>query len=339
MATTEANREWIIQKDDLKFPYEIMFEGVLDNIKTSDLIIKTWRKLDSIKPDILVLDGYSYAACWAGFFWAKKNARKIIIWSSSNEDDKKRFFLKEKLKSFLVKRCDAANVYGRRSKTYLVKLGMPEDRIFIMGNTTNNSFYYDQTMKFKKDGDLLRKKFGLCPHNFLYIGRFSPEKNVIYLLNAYRKLKIEGHNWGMLLVGNGPQEEGIEGYINRYDIKDVYMPGFKQKGEIPRYLAVSDVFILASVYEPWGLVVNEAMAAGLPVLVSKKCGCYPDLIKDGVNGFSFDPFDENELLHYMKIVSEGKCDLTAMGRESLGIIKSYTPERAAKIVMETIKLV
>jgi len=87
------------------------------------------------------------------------------------------------------------------------------------------------------------------------------------------------------------------------------------------------------------LVVNEAMAAGLPVLVSRRCGCYPDLIKEGINGFSFDPFDNDELFNRMKEIVDGKHDLTKMGRASVDIIKDYTPQKAAKVIVDTIKFV
>lgn len=337
VAETEAIRNWKVKKDDLQFPYEIMFKGEIDNLTQHSVVVRTWRMLNIMKPDVVILWGYSHVACWAGFFWAKINGKKTIIWSSSNEDDKQRSFLKEKLKSYLVKKCNAANVYGQRSKDYLVKLGMQKDRIFIKGNTTNNAFYYNQTTKLKSDREVLCMKYNVPTHNFLYIGRFSPEKNILCLLKAYRRLKIEKGEWGLILIGNGPQKNKIEDYINKYAVEDVHMTGFKQKEDIPQYLAISDILVLPSTCEPWGLVVNEAMASGLPVLVSKKCGCYPDLIKEGINGFSFDPFDETKLFDCMKSIIANKEHLTKMGQASLDIIKNYTHENAAKIILKTIE--
>ena len=141
------------------------------------------------------------------------------------------------------------------------------------------------------------------------------------------------------MIGDGPQSEEITNYIERNNIKNVFSPGFQQKEDIPKFLAVSDVFILPSTSEPWGLVVNEAMAAGLPILVSKRCGCYPDLIKESINGFSFDPFDDTELFGLMKDITDGKHNLLSMGKASLEIIKDYTLEKAAKVISETIEFV
>jgi len=337
MAETESNREWDIKIDEINFPHEVMFKETLDDVRLLKSVIRTWGRLNTLNPDVLIIDGYSYAACWAGFFWAKVNKKKIILWSSSNEEDRDRLFLKEKLKGFLVKRCDAANVYGKRNKDYLIKLGMKKDRIFIKGNTTDNAFYYNETIRLKAKREVLCKQFGIPFHNFLYIGRFSKEKNLLFLLKAYKKLDAD--NWGLILVGNGPQYQELDDFIDGNSIRNVFLPGFKQKEEIPQYLAISDVFVLPSVSEPWGLVVNEAMAAGLPVLVSRKCGCYPDIVKDGKNGFSFDPFDKKELFRLMKDMVDGEHDLIKMGGVSVEIIKEYTPDKAAKIIINTIKFV
>jgi len=115
------------------------------------------------------------------------------------------------------------------------------------------------------------------------------------------------------------------------------MPGFKQKEELPKYLAVSDVFVLPSVSEGWGLVVNEAMAAGLPILISKKCGCSQELVEDGKNGFSFDPQDTNELLRLMLDIADGKYDLKVMGENSLRIINKFKPELVVPMIAQIIK--
>jgi glycosyltransferase involved in cell wall biosynthesis len=338
MAETEGNRDWSIRRDELQFPHEILFDGSLDGVSKSRVAIATWKHLNSLKPDVVIIGGYSYLACWAALFWAKTHKTKTILWSSSNQDDKGRSFLKEKLKSFFVKRCDAADVYGVRSGDYLVRLGMQRNRIFTKGNTTNNAFYYDQTMRLRAKRDLLCERFGIRSHNFLYIGRFSQEKNILHLLDAYRRVEA-ADQWGLILVGSGPQRKEIEDYIGKHAIKNVLLAGFRQKEKIPEFLAVSDILVLPSVSEPWGLVVNEAMAAGLPVLVSKRCGCYPDIVRENVNGFAFDPFDETELYGIMRAIVDGRCDLESMGKASLELIDGYSPEKAAKVVARTIEYV
>ena len=335
ISESERRREWVIDTNELKFPYEIMFPVPTDEVHSVLLFRKTWMCLNALNPEILIIGGYSYTSSWAGLFWAKKNKRKIILWSSSNEDDHRRVFYKEFVKILFVRNCDAYNVYGTKSRDYLSKLGAKEDKIFIVGNNTDNDFYYNETAKWRRVRDHLIKEFGIPKKNFLYIGRFSEEKNIFFMLDAFKQAVGDNKGWGMILIGNGPQKGEVEHYIKKFNLENVFMPGFQQKEEIPQYLAVSDVFILPSISETWGLVVNEAMAAGLPVLVSRKCGCYPDIVKDGENGFSFDPFDKDELVGLMKGIIDDKVDLKKMGENSLKIIKNYTPERAAGIIVKT----
>jgi glycosyltransferase involved in cell wall biosynthesis len=340
ISETERRREWNIKKDELEFPYEIMFKVPVDEVPTVSLFKRSWKRLNVLNPEVLIIDGYSYASCWAGIFWAEVKGKKIILWSSSNKDDYKRVFYKEFVKRFFVKRCNAYNVYGTRSKEYLLKLGAEKDKVFIVGNNTDNDFFFNETMKLKGEKVVLCQQMGIPLHNFLYVGRFSAEKNILHLLDTYKRLVDKNiTDWGLILVGNGPQKEECESYIKKYALKNVLMPDFKQKEELPLYLALSDVFILPSISETWGLVVNEVMAAGLPVLVSRKCGCYPDLVKEEINGFSFDPYDEFALTDLMHKIIQGRVDLEYLGKNSLEIIKEFTPERAARIISNTIEFV
>ena len=93
---------------------------------------------------------------------------------------------------------------------------------------------------------------------------------------------------------------------------------------------------MPNISETRGLVVNEAMAAGLPVLVSRKGGCYPSLIREGINRFLFDPHKINELSDLIKKISQGWFNLSAMGKESLKIIRKYSPKKATKTILNTI---
>lgn len=338
IAETEKRRQWDIQKNGLHFSYEIMFDKPADEVHIGSLFMKTWVMLKKNNPDLLIADGYSYASSWAGKFWSRIHRKNSILWSSSNEADHERVFYKEFFKKIIIKGFDAYNVYGTKSRDYLIKLGAEKDKIFIVGNNTDNNFYYNETMKWKRERPAIIKDFGIPDNNFLYIGRFSEEKNIVRLLDAYKGLK-SGQQWGLIVVGSGPQKEGIANYIKTHNIENVFMPGFKQKNEIPKYMAVSDVFILPGISETWGLVVNEAMAAGLPILVSRRCGCSADLVREGDNGYTFDPFDKDELYSIMRKIVDGKVNLKKMGEASLLIIKEFTPERAASIVAETIELV
>jgi 1,2-diacylglycerol 3-alpha-glucosyltransferase len=137
--------------------------------------------------------------------------------------------------------------------------------------------------------------------------------------------------WSLVLLGDGPLRSSI---LNRRSSLGldacVHLPGFKQYGELPAYYGLADAFIHASTTEQWGLVVNEAMASGLPVLVSNRCGCATDLVQEGKNGFTFDPYNIEALAQLMLKLSTLNDQLSTMGSASREIISEWGPERFAK---------
>jgi glycosyltransferase involved in cell wall biosynthesis len=97
---------------------------------------------------------------------------------------------------------------------------------------------------------------------------------------------------------------------------------------------LAQVYIHASTTDQWGLVVNEAMASGLPVIVSDRCGCAPDLVSEGDNGYTFDPYNVNQLAELMIKMDSNDVDIKAMGRTSQNIISNWSPERFAQNLIQ-----
>ena len=216
IAKSDTRREWRIRKDEIDYPFEIMFQRPADDVPKGLLFKRTWSRLNELNPDVVIIDGYSYASCWGGFLWAKINAKRIILWSGSNEHDRVRKLYKELIKGLFVRGCDCYNVYGSRSRDYLIKLGAKEDKASIIGNSTDNNYFRHETEKWRQDRGILCRKHRISGRNFIYIGRFSEEKNILSLLEAYRRLEKEGtRGWGLILVGSGPQEDEIKCYISQ----------------------------------------------------------------------------------------------------------------------------
>lgn len=118
----------------------------------------------------------------------------------------------------------------------------------------------------------------------------------------------------------------------------VHLPGFKQYDELPAYYGCASVFIHASITEQWGLVVNEAMASGLPVLVSNRCGCAQDLVQEGVNGFTFDPYNVEQLAELMLRISAFQdVSLSAFGDASRKLISNWGLERFAEGMSQAVR--
>jgi glycosyltransferase involved in cell wall biosynthesis len=160
-----------------------------------------------------------------------------------------------------------------------------------------------------------------------------PKKNLPRLIEAFARYRQTAgpSAWPLELLGDGPMRGELERTRAAHSLETaLVMPGFVQYGGLPSYYGNAGAFVHASTIEQWGLVVNEAMAAGLPVLVSERCGCAPDLVEEGRNGHTFDPYDVDALAGLMLKVVSGARDRAAMGEASRQIIARWSPETFAE---------
>ncbi|MGY6529655.1 MAG: glycosyltransferase family 4 protein [Cyanobacterium sp.] len=313
-----------IQKSDLKI------YSVLGNLKPHEVsknitIKKTFDLLSQINPDVVVIAGYARLSMLSALLWSLWHRKSTVVLSESKEDDEPRIWWKEEIKSFLVNKYSSALVGGSPHKRYLLKLGFPEDPIFMGYDVVDNSVFHPN--KIKQLPSPIRKPY------FLSINRFVPKKNLSLLITAYAHYhqQVGDKAWDLVLCGDGELRPQIEGLIKQYQLENhVHLPGFLQQDELLPYFAHAQTFIHASTTEQWGLVVNEAMAAGLPVIVSNRCGCFEDLVMEGVNGFGFNPENQEELTSLMVKISSGKVDLESMGKASLQHIEKYSPDYFAQ---------
>jgi 1,2-diacylglycerol 3-alpha-glucosyltransferase len=299
---------------------------------------RIWRVLNQIQPDALALPGIRNAGSMSAFIWAKTHAKKTVMFSESTYDDKARNYWVESLKRQIGSRFDAALVGGKRQKEYASFLGIPEDRIFLGYDVVDNEHFARGAVEARHQEETYRRRFGLPKDYFLTVSRFIEKKNLPFLIDAYRQYRrLAGkQSWDLVMCGSGPLGAHLQDRAR--DLPGVHFPGFKQADELPFYYGLANVFIISSShFEQWGLVVNEAMAAGLPVLVSEVCGCAPDLVHQGVNGFTFDPQDQENLARLMHRMTLVQRDLKAMGEASRQIIARWTPETFAENLMRAVK--
>jgi glycosyltransferase involved in cell wall biosynthesis len=151
--------------------------------------------------------------------------------------------------------------------------------------------------------------------------------------------KMTSNPWDLVILGDGELMPRVKERIGNPRLQgNIVMPGFKQYDETPFYYALSDCYIQASTSEQWGLVVNEAMASSLPVLVSRNCGCCEDLLREGENGFSFDPLDIQDIADKMIRICDEGCDRVQMGKVSRQIISTWGCENFGENLWEAAEL-
>lgn len=260
------------------------------------------RTLDEIGPGAVAIPGWSTPFALAALRWCGRNGASAIVMSESQASDARRSWISEAPKQRVVSLFSSALVGGTRHAAYLRALGMPQERIFFGYDVVDNAHFANGAERARADAASLRRKLDLPEYFFLVSSRFVEKKNLLRLLDAfgrYREL-AKGSGWKLALLGDGPLKPAIQERADQLNLgESLVMPGFVQYAQLPAYYGLASVFIHPSIAEQWGLVVNEAMAAGLPVLVSKACGCAADLLRDGENGYTFDPLNTDELAGLM----------------------------------------
>lgn len=333
LARSEAEYPWKSKVADLPFPIICLSaEQQLEQTKNDKLIQRLYTVLNKVNPDVLVIAGYARITMLSALLWSTWHRKPAILFSETTENDAQRFWLQETIKNWILKLYKVALVGGKPQKRYLIKLGMPPDAIFFGYDVVGNeAFHPDKTKSLPQPFDR--------PY-FLTINRFVPKKNLLFLISSYAAYRqVTGSNaWDLVLCGNGQLRPQIEQRITEFSLQDVvHLPGFLQQDELLPYFAHARCFIHASIQEQWGLVVNEAMAAGLPVLVSNRCGCFEDLVSEGVNGFGFDPENLQQLADLMLKTSSGEINLQAIGQASLAHIQKFSPDYFAQGLMQAVE--
>ncbi len=296
-----------------------------------------WQEASRLQPAVVLVPGYYNPPALSLALWGKLHGKKTVLMTESAEQDHTRSTWKESLKGLLIRSLfDWAVAGGQAHKRYLDKLGFRRDRVAGFYDVVDNSFFQERVRNVR-----LRcqpSDFGLPSPYFLYVGRFAEEKNLSGLLTAYIAFRRSGGSGPLVLVGGGPLEGELRRQAELSGFADnIHFPGLKSAAELPPYYAFARCFVLPSTREPWGLVVNEALASSLPVIVSSRCGCAEDLVESGANGWTFDPAQPDELtacLHRMD--RSGEEELRCMARRSSEIVARFSPAAWASEVARVV---
>jgi glycosyltransferase involved in cell wall biosynthesis len=300
--------------------------------------------LDRLKPDVVFLPGWGDRHALGGLRWCQRAGIPAVVMSESTRHDSigdreadpgrpvRRSRWREAVKRQLVRQFSSAMVGGTPHREYVVELGLQPELVFDGYDVVDNAYFAAGADAARADAAACRAKHSLPVRFFLASGRFIPKKNHVRLIRAFAAYRAAAGPgaWDLVLLGDGPEKPALRRLIDELNIGDAaYLPGFKSFVDLPVYYGLSGAMVHASSTEQWGLVVNEAMAAGLPVVVSRTCGCAPDLITDGVTGFAFDPFDEAALTRALLTVSAPTFDPAAMGRAARARVADWGPARFA----------
>jgi glycosyltransferase involved in cell wall biosynthesis len=264
--------------------------------------------------------------------WALGRRVPVIVMSDSQEIDFPRIIFREWIQRHYLVCCDGALVGGRPHSDYLAMLGMNASRIRGGYDAVDNDYFGNGADRARANAAALRQQHGLPERCFLTSARFIKKKNLQRLIQAFAdflRAKDEQAqaygSWHLVVLGDGALRRELERRVAELGLGTrVLMPGFKQYPELPLYYDLARAFILASTTEQWGLVMNEAMASGLPVLVSECCGCARDPVQPGVDSYTFDPRDVSALTRLMVRLAENDDRRRAMGEASANLIDALS---------------
>lgn len=311
--------------------------GDWDRAGQGRLARRLWSTLERLSPRAVLIPGYYTLPAFAAALWCKWRRRRAILMTETTRADESRVWWKERSKRLVLSELfDWAIAGGTPHVRYLQELGFASDRIAGCYDVVDNDY-------FRAETGILRATcspdtFDLPQRYFLYVGRLAPEKHVDGLLRSYADYRSRGGCCELQIVGDGPQRIELEDLSRDLELQaNVTFAGHKNIREIVPYYAFAKCFVLPSRREPWGLVTNEAMASSLPVIVSDRCGCAEDLVRDGENGFCFSPEKAESLAERMRLIdAAGPSRLQAMGAASFRIIDHFSPRRWAAEVARVV---
>lgn len=369
IAGTDATYAWEESKGGDHSPGVItVFPGeVYEDIRRAAYRKVLPPLLESLKPDAMLIAGWGSIDAVLCLSWCRRHNVRRFVMSETRAVDGHRVWWKELVKRHFVSHFDGALVGGRSHRDYLVGLGMKQDRIAFGYNVVDNDFFasearearardakqspelppfflssnrfvprknlerlleayaaYGRSFQASTCGLIGEDTTSARPWNLCLLGNGELKASLLAKCGALGLRVIESAPWETELLKTGDAE------LNTHPNSGVvWMPGFRQIAELPRFYAHAGAFIHPALEEPWGLVINEAMACGLPVLSGDNVGAAEELIEDGVNGWTFDAGSVDEMAKAMrKVACLNPEEVTAMGEASVRMLEERGPVAA-----------
>ena len=321
----------------------------LKNISLFPNVSKFWglinpsiiKKLITEKFDALWIHGWSRFTDWLVMIVAIKYNIPVFIRGESNLLSNVPFW-KAALKKFILrnlfKKISAFLAIGRYNAEFYEYYDVPKEKIFLVPYCVNNDFFISKANELIPQKEKLRKKYNI-PGNLpviLFSGKLISVKRPMDLLKAFELVSRE-YKCSLVFVGEGVLRNELESYIREKKLNNVFFMGFKNQTELPEFYAMADIFVLPSEHEPWGLVVNEAMCFGLPVIVSNMIGSGGDLIKEGENGYIFQACKIFDLEQKIRLLLSNTVNGSRLRDTSRKIISKWSYKEGVSGILSCLK--
>lgn len=285
--------------------------------------------------------GYIYASFWIAATAAKFKKIPFLFGTDAYDfqpRDGRQW--KVPLKIWILPRlfrlADVVLVMSSGGIQFMRRLGIPIERVVLTPYVVDNIWWVGKVAQV--DRQAVRQRWNIPEDALvvLYCGKLQAWKRPIDLLHAFAQANIE--NAYLVLAGEGPLRSELEMEIQRLGISEkVRFLGFVNQSQLPPVYRASDVLVLPSAHEPFGLVVNEAMLCGLPAIVSDRVGAKWDLVEDGVTGFVYPCGDVAALARILRDLLSNREKLEKMGRAAQQRIANWSPQKHVDGIVEAVE--
>ena len=333
-AATEKRRLFLQESLNslIRHPYHLVYEGSYDDLSILRRSIVTLRYSVFFSFDIVVLTGYASIESWIMLFISKILRRKVLLAVDSSEFEFNPTSKLNLLKKFFLYFTDGALAYGKSSENLLKRLGYTSSIAHPFHCVSEDYYLYDQDLVV--DQKKSAAEFGFM---FIYVGRLSIEKGLLDLIESFSVAFGVRRDIFLRIIGAGPLQKECELKIKELNVSNISLEGPLVTQDLTKVYAQANCLVLPSTLEPWGLVVNESLCLGTPVVVSNKCGCVPDLVELNKNAISFKAADRMDLQNALEeaVRRFGHFDELRV-RECMSFGRAYSPERAANTFFQAL---
>jgi glycosyltransferase involved in cell wall biosynthesis len=313
---------WEVLRNTARAPSLSTFGGI--NTPDMGRVLRAWR------PDIAILAGWQSRLLTQALWACRRLGIPILVRGESNGLAPRPSW-KRWLHSMWLRQYEGFLVIGTANRCFYQDAGVDPARLIESPYFVDNERFRGAAEEFRKNWATWRRQWTIPAQAtcFLYAGKLVAKKRIMDLLGAMDKAKNQSPDLHLLIVGTGELETQAREFAGARQLP-VSFAGFLNQTEIAKAYAAADCLVLPSDYgETWGLVVNEAMACGLPAIVSDRVGCGPDLVEEGVTGFIF-PFGDTDALAARLVALASQPEhLRQMGQYAQArVFRDYSVEKA-----------
>ena len=341
MTKVEHGYNW--NYEEVKADYAILMHGYNFTFPiVNHLNIEVKRHLKEIRPDIVIMAGsYFFNTNWLVITQKRKLHYPIYFWSETHFQEKRTYAtwklkVRELFRQYIYKVFDGFWYSGKLSREMIEYYAREDAKYHFVPNLIDNQVYFSTTQRLRSSKDRLKQKWQIPIGNLVFItpARLSWVKGIHTFMKILKQVN-DADKVTMLVPGTGPDKEIIETAIKQTGL-DVRLLGYQQQNVIMELYAIADLFVLPSLSDPNPLTCIEALWCGLPLLVSKHVGNYPEVIVQGQNGYVFDYASPTEAVEILDKLISVSAEWKQKAREcSLQIAsKYYDPQKVVKRLVD-----